>query len=302
MVNAVLLRPLPYPASDRLVLFGYTFSGASAPVVSEAKLNVWKEPSAAWQDVGALRGRRVNVSDGSRAEQVVALQTNTALFTLIDAQAAIGRLFTAAEDRPGGDRVALLSDGFWKRRFGSDPHVVGTRLHVDGEIATIVGVLGGNTDTAIFKLAPDLWMPLQLDPQSTDQLPSLIAGARLAPGITLAMARGQPDSPVKNSSTFSAGERPERPFTKYPVPDRLVGDGRPSLLVLWGAVACVLLIACANSESRADSRGQAARDRDPGRNRRESVDRSSVAAESVLLAFVGSLLAGTVGIDPRAES
>src|SRR5437879_4885516 len=82
LVNAVLLRPPPYPDPDRLVLLGYTFSGASAPLVSETKLNVWKEQAGAWRDVAALRARRVLVSDGARAEQMLALQTNTEFFTL----------------------------------------------------------------------------------------------------------------------------------------------------------------------------------------------------------------------------
>jgi hypothetical protein len=121
IVNAVLLKPLPYPNPDRLVLLGYTFSGASAPFVSETKLNVWKEQAAAWEDVAALRSRRVTIGEGAQVEQVLAVQTNIDYFTLFGAHVAFGRAFTPAEDRPGGDRVALLSDGFWKRRFGSDP-------------------------------------------------------------------------------------------------------------------------------------------------------------------------------------
>src|SRR6266516_595793 len=156
IVNAVLLRPPPYPDPDRLVLLEYTFSGASVPLVSETKLNVWKDQATAWQDVAALRARRLNVSDGARAEQVVALQTNIDFFTLFGARAALGRVFTAAEDRPGGDRVALLSWGFWNRRFGSDPHIVGRRLRVDEGMATIVGVLDADVDTSIFNVAPDV--------------------------------------------------------------------------------------------------------------------------------------------------
>ena len=107
VVNAILLRPAPYPEPNRLVLLGYTFSGASVPLVSETKLNVWKEQTTAWQDIGALRVRNVNVSDGTHAEQVVALQTDTDFFKVFGARAALGRTFTAAEDQPGGDRVVL---------------------------------------------------------------------------------------------------------------------------------------------------------------------------------------------------
>jgi putative ABC transport system permease protein len=303
VVNAVLLRPLPYPAADRLVLLGYTFSGASAPFVSETKLNVWREQRVAWQDVGAVRERRVNVRDGTRVEQVVALQTNTAFFPVIGAQAALGRTFNADEDRPGGDRVVLLSDGFWKRRFGSDLHVVGTRLEVDGEIATIVGVLSGTTDTAIFKLTPDLWMPLQLDPHSLEHIPSLMAGARLAPGVTLAMAREQARlAGDEFHRRFPQASGPQDTFTVTPLQEGLVGDVRPSLRVLMGAVACVLLIACANVANLMLIRGSV--------RQREIAIRAAIGAsrwqivrqftaESLMLAFVGGslgLAVGTVGI------
>src|SRR5262245_54367272 len=124
IVNAILLKPPPYPEPDRLLLLGYTFAGASAARVSETKLNVWMEQGGAWENVAGLRTRRVNVNDSGMAQQVVALQTNSGFFTLFGARAALGRVFTAAEDRPGGDAVALLSDGFWKRQFGSDRHIV----------------------------------------------------------------------------------------------------------------------------------------------------------------------------------
>jgi hypothetical protein len=97
LVNAILLKPVPYPEPERLVLLGYTFSGASAPLVSETKLNVWNDQTKAWQDIAALRDRTLNVSLGDRGERVRAVQTNTAFFTIFGARAALGRTFT-----PGG--------------------------------------------------------------------------------------------------------------------------------------------------------------------------------------------------------
>ena len=247
IVNAVLLKPLPYPDSDRLVLLGYTFAGASVPLVSETKLNVWKDQAVGWQDIAASRGRRVAVAEGDQAEQVLALQTNTDFFALIGARAALGRVFTAAEDRPGGERVVLLSDGFWKRRFGSDPHIVGRRLRVDGAIATIVGVLDGNVDTAVFNVVPDVWIPLQLDPNSTDHAPSLIAAARLRPDVTIALAQARAHlAGDEFHRRFPQASGPKDTFTVAPLQEALVQHMRPSLLVLVGAVAFVLLISCAN--------------------------------------------------------
>src|SRR5262249_13439431 len=177
--------PVPYPGHDRLVLLGYTFSGhpTLVPLVSETKLNVWKDQTNAWQDIAALRARNVNVSVAGHPEQVLALQTNADSFALLGARTALGRPFTPAEDRPGGESVVLLSDGFWKRRFGSDPRWIGTELRVDGSLATIIGVLDAGVDTSIFDLTPDLWIPLQLDPNSTSHGPSLFAAGRLKPGV-----------------------------------------------------------------------------------------------------------------------
>ena len=158
------------------MLLGYTFSGASAPLVSETKLNVWKEQADALQDVAALRVRRVSLADGAEADQVLALQANVDLFTLIGARAALGRVFTADEDRPAGDRVVILADGFWKRRFGADPRVVGRQLRLDGEMTTVVGVL--NSQRRYGRLQRD---PGRLDPLATgceQHLPSALVDRR----------------------------------------------------------------------------------------------------------------------------
>jgi putative ABC transport system permease protein len=303
VVNAILLKPAPYPEPDRLVLLGYTFSGASVLLVSETKLNVWKDQTTAWQDIAALRSRNVNVSDGSRAEQVLALQTNTDFFTVFGARAAFGRTFTRAEDQPGGDHVVVLSDGFWKRRFGADPRAVGTQLRVDGSIATIVGVLDASVDTSIFNVAPDVWIPLQLDSNSTSHGPSLIAAGRLRPSMSVALAQAQ---------AHLAGEAfrrrypqvigPNDTFTVASFQEALVHGTRSSLLVFAGAVAFVLLIACANVANLALIRGSV--------RQREIAIRAAMGAsrwqivrqlltESVVLTSLGGglgLVLGALGI------
>jgi predicted permease len=294
IVNAILLKPLPYPDPDRLVLLGYTFSGASVPLVSETKLNVWKDQAGPWQDIAALRGRRVAVTEGDQAEQVLALQTNTDFFALFGARAALGRVFTAAEDRPGGERVVLLSDGFWKRRFSSDPHIVGRRLRVDGSIATIVGVLDGTVDTTIFNVAPDVWIPLQLDPNSTDHPPSLRAAARLRPDATIALAQAQARlAGDEFHRRFPQASGPQDTFTVAPFRDALVESMRPSLLVLVGEVAFVLLISCANVANLMLIRGSVRQQEIAirtaiGASRWQIV--RQLATESLMLAFVGGSL------------
>jgi len=303
IVNAVLLKPLPYPDPDRLVLLGYTFSGAAVPLVSETKLNVWKDQAVAWQDIAALRARRVAITLGDQAEQVHALQTNTDFFALFGARAALGRVFTAVEDRPGGDRVVLLSDGFWKRRFGSDPHIIGRSLRIDGTTATIVGVLDGNVDTTIFNVVPDVWIPLQLDPNSTDHPPSLTAAARLRPDATMALAQARARVAGREfHRRFPQASGPQDTFTIVPFQDALVQGIRPSLLVLVGAVVFVLLISCVNVANLMLIRGSVRRQEIAirtaiGATRRQIV--RQLATESLLQAFIGGSLGlafGEVGV------
>ena len=264
------------------------------PFVSETKLNVWKEQDAAWEDVAGLRSRRVSLSAGAQAEQVFALQTNTAYFRLFGAHVALGRVFTTAEDRPGGNRVVLLSDGFWRRRFGSDPSIVGRQLRLEGAIATVVGVLDAHVDTAIFNQAPDVWIPLQLDPNSTDHPPSLTAAARLTPGTSIALAQSHARLAGEAfHRRFPQASGPDDTFTVAPFQDALVRHARPSLLVLVGAVACVLFIACANVANLMLIRGSV-RQRDIAIRTALGASRWQIARqlviESLALAVVGGLL------------
>src|SRR5580704_5162585 len=173
VVNAVLLRPAPYPVPDRIVIFGYTFQGARVAGASPAKFNVWRRHSGTFQDISAIRFRQVNVTGSIAPEQVAASQVNADSFRLFGASLIRGRAFTADEDRPNGGRVVVLSYGFWQRRFGGDTQVVGRSLSLDGMASVVVGILGPSFDTAIFNALPDVWLPFQLDPNSAVQSPGL---------------------------------------------------------------------------------------------------------------------------------
>jgi putative ABC transport system permease protein len=247
VVDAVLLRPAPYPQPERIVIFGYTFQGAWVPWSSPAKFNIWRQHDAAVQDMAAIRFRRVNVTGGSDPEQVPAAQVNAGFFKLFGASMVHGRTFTGDEDRPDGGHAVVLSHGFWQRRFGGEPGAVGQTIALDGTASLVVGILAPSFDTTIFNASPEVWLPLQLDPHSTDHPPSLRAAARLRPGITLDMA---------NTEALLAGAEFRRQFPDATGPtdtfrvasfqDVMVSDVRPPLLVLLGAVSLVLLIACGN--------------------------------------------------------
>ena len=141
--------------------------------------------------MSAIRFRQVNVTGGIDPEQVPAAQVNADFFKLFGASTIHGRTFTADEDRPNGGHVVVLSYGFWQRRFGGDPGIVGRSISLDDAVSVVVGILAPSFDTAIFNASPDVWVPLQLDPNSTFQSPSLRAAARLRPGITLDLANAE---------------------------------------------------------------------------------------------------------------
>jgi putative ABC transport system permease protein len=247
VVDAVLLRPAPYPEPDRIVIFGYTFQGAWVPWSSEAKFNVWRRHHDTLQNLSAIGFRQVNVTGGMDPEQVPAAQVNADFFTLFGASTIHGRTFTADEDRPSGGHVVVLSYGFWQRRFGGDPGIVGRSISLDDFVSVVVGILAPSFDTAIFNASPEVWLPLQLGPNNTVQYPSLRAAARLGPGITLDLANTEARlAAMEFGRQFPDVATPNDTFSVAPFEDVMVSDARSSLLVLLGAVGLVLLTACGN--------------------------------------------------------
>jgi predicted permease len=246
VVNAVLLRPAAFPDPDRLVVFMTTFPQGSGPSASPAKFQHFRRQAGVVGDVAAFGTGLVNFTGGSFPEQLTSGHASADFFRLFGASMARGRTFTAEEDRPGGGRVAVLDDRFWAKSFNSDPDIVGKTISLDGEPYTIVGVLRG-FDFELFGSTPQIWIPFQLDPNTADQGHYFMSAGRLTPGVALAQA--------KERLRFSAGEYrrrfpdalpPNTGFSVQPIREVLVSDVRSSLLVLLGAVGCVLLIACAN--------------------------------------------------------
>jgi putative ABC transport system permease protein len=246
VVNAVLLKPLTYPDPDRIVQFLLNGPGGSAPAASVPKFNVWRQQTKVFKDISAYDtgGPGLNLTGGAYPEQVSGIHVTADYFRLFGAPVVQGRSFTGEEDRPRGGRVVVISYGLWQRRFGRDPKLVGRSISLGGEPYTVIGIVGPGFHA---DPAPDVWLPFQFDPNSTEQVHYFRAAARLQPGITLDTAKAAMQLAFDEfRRKFPASAGPKEGFSVQPLQDSIVGDVRSSLLVLAGAVSFVLLIACAN--------------------------------------------------------
>jgi putative ABC transport system permease protein len=246
VIDRVLPQPLPYSQPDRLVRLQLKFRDGFGQSVSIPKFMAWKQYTHAFQAMCAYNfsGPGLNLSGGAVPEQVKAIHVSADFFPVFDAGTVLGRVFGADEDKPGGPRLAVMTNGLWVRRFGGDPAIVGRAIVLDGEPYTVIGVL-----RAAFRSYPpaDLYLPLQADPATTNQGHFLAAAARLKAGVALETAQAEmavAAERFRQAYPDSIGK--EESATAAPFSESLVGDVRQPLLVLLGAVAMVLLIACAN--------------------------------------------------------
>jgi putative ABC transport system permease protein len=246
VVNTVLLQPLAYPQPDRLVQLELSSAEGNGNVTSIPKYTIWREQTQVFQDVAAYDegGPGVNLTGGDRPEQLKGVHVSASFFPLFGAKMAAGRAFSADEDRPGGARLVVLGNGLWRRRFVADPNIVGRNIEVGGEPYLVTGVLAA---TFISDPPADIYVPLQADPNSTDQAHYLRSAARMKPGVTLAQAQAAMKLAAEEyKRKFPGSMGPQDSFTAELLRDTVIGDVRKSLLILLGAVGMVLLIACAN--------------------------------------------------------
>jgi predicted permease len=254
IVNAVLLRPLPFAEPDRIVRLFHvppqdTFPGMPTFSVSPANFYDWKRDAGSFDAMAIYRFRQFALTGSGEARAVIAAAVGADFFEVVRAQPALGRVFLREEDTPGRSHVVILSDGFWKAQFGGSRDVVGKTLTLDREPYTIVGVMPPQFSIVSWAAtAREIWVPLAYSDtaRAVRENHNAQVIARLKSGVDLAQARSE-------MNVISA--RLEREFprenagwgaTVIPLQEVIVGDMRMPLLMLLGAVALVLLIACAN--------------------------------------------------------
>jgi predicted permease len=306
LVDSVLLRPLPYDQPDRLVTLSHTIviSGATAIDESDATYLLYRRDNSVFTDVGAFRSTAVNVG-ATKPEHVNAALTTASVFDVLRVPAAFGRALTEQDVQPGAPPVVVIGAQLWKRTFGGDDNIVGQRVMIDGISRQIVGVM-----PASFQLpgAPaDVWLPLQLDPAHIKSAAFDYKGiARLRDGVTTAaaaadLARVLPHVPevYPGRLTLAGIEQIKMRPVVTPLRDAVVGDVGRILWIVLGAVALLLLIACANVANLCLARAEG-RQRELAVRSALGAGRAALLAELLSDALVLATIGGALGLAAAA--
>jgi predicted permease len=252
VVNAVLLRPLPYEESERLVFVAEQAASGKQEPVSYPNFTDWRDQNRVFESIGIFNSNGYTLTVGSETELVVAGQVTADLFAALRVNAAIGRVLTNEDDRPGAAPVVVLGHDLWRRVFGGNPQVVGQRILLDGYGYTVIGVAPRGFsvpgDAAIW-VSAGLMASIRPDWRQRGNHPQLYGIARLKPGVTLEQARADLGNIAVNLEKQYPDTNEGRRVRIIPLLENYVGDTRAALRILMGAVSFVLLIACANIAS-----------------------------------------------------
>jgi putative ABC transport system permease protein len=295
VVDGVMLRPLPYPDIERILAVSERTTSGRGMSISWPNFEDWRDQNQVFEHLGIYRGTTVTLTGGDQPERLNAAHASSEVFGAMGVAPASGRVFTSSEDRPGGDRVAIVSDRLWRNRFGADPGMLGRRLLLNGEPYVVIGVMP--PAMRFPSRLTDVWLPFGLivptfPPRGAH--PGLNAMGKLKPGVTFDGAVAEMDTVARRLEQQYPGSNKNNRVALTPYYEQVVRNIRPALIVLLTAVGVVLLIGCANLAnlmlSKAEGRHREIAIRAAlGADRRRIVQQLLI--ESLLLAGAG----GTIG-------
>src|SRR6266513_2735242 len=312
LVNALLIRPLPYKAPNHLVLLWERFppQGLERIPVSAPEYLDYEKQLTSFEKIGAFNYAAYNLTTGDVPERVTGAVVSPSVFSLLGADPVKGRVFTEAEGAEGRDDVVVISARLWQRRFNSDPTIVGNKISLNGRPHTVVGIMPANFDFPLplfnvqgarFASRADIWKPIAFtkDELAARYSRSYSVIARLRPGISVARAQAEIDTVTANFR--HANPRNYPPETTafgaklYPLQDQVVGPMRTGLWILVGAMTLVLLIACANLTTMLLARA-ASREREMAIRVALGAGWKRMLRQLLTESVVLSILGGTAGV------